>query len=262
MDRRRPVAGMLWFLLILTSFLMLGRITMNTQRTQTKELQYSELLDQVKAGNISEITIATNSDGSAYVYGKFAYRIEDATDFESFVINAENFRKENEGTITGDNPRKAKGVIKIVTGSDFFSSFFWSYGPILLLIVFFLVGIRRMSNSQGLGGGQIPFMKAKIKLASGASKKVTFADTAGVDEAQEDLEEIVDFLKAPAKFQKLGARIPRGVLLIGPPGTGKTLLARATAGEATEYGSGKLDRTDARKNVCREISRFDGGLEN
>jgi cell division protease FtsH len=105
----------------------------------------------------------------------------------------------------------------------------YAWAPILLMIGFWIVIMRQMQT-----GGQkaLSFGKSRAKLSSSAQKKVTFKDVAGVDEAKEELQEIIEFLKEPQKFQKLGGRIPKGVLLMGPPGTGKTLLARAVAGEA------------------------------
>ena len=104
-----------------------------------------------------------------------------------------------------------------------------SYAPILLAIAFMLFIMRQMQSG---GNKALSFGKSKAKLSSSAQKKVTFKDVAGVDEAKDELQEIIDFLREPQKFQKLGGRIPKGVLLMGPPGTGKTLMARAVAGEA------------------------------
>jgi len=104
--------------------------------------------------------------------------------------------------------------------------------PWILIIAFWIIIMRRMQNGGGGTKGIFSFGKSKAKMMSGAQMKVTFADVAGADEAKQELSEIIEFLKSPAKFQKLGGRIPRGVLLLGPPGTGKTLLARAVAGEA------------------------------
>ena len=104
-----------------------------------------------------------------------------------------------------------------------------SWFPMFLILAVWIFFMRQM---QGTGGKALGFGKSKAKLLTEAHGRVTFEDVAGVDEAKEDLQEIVEFLRDPQKFQRLGGRIPRGVLLVGPPGTGKTLLARAIAGEA------------------------------
>src|SRR6185436_5354867 len=104
-----------------------------------------------------------------------------------------------------------------------------TWGPILVLIVLWIVFMRQMQSG---GNKALSFGKAKAKLFSNQQRKVTFKDVAGVEEAKDDLQEIIEFLKEPQKFQKLGGKIPKGVLLMGPPGTGKTLLARAISGEA------------------------------
>ena len=104
-----------------------------------------------------------------------------------------------------------------------------SWAPILLVIGFCDLFMRQVQSG---GDKALSFGKSKAKLSSSAQKKVTFRDVAGADEAKDELQEIIEFLKEPQKFQKLGGRIPKGVLLMGPPGTGKTLLARAVAGEA------------------------------
>lgn len=104
--------------------------------------------------------------------------------------------------------------------------------PWILIIVFWILIMRRMQNGASGTRGIFTFGKSKAKMLTGSQMKITFSDVAGADEAKQELSEIIEFLKSPAKFQKLGGKIPRGVLLLGPPGTGKTLLARAVAGEA------------------------------
>ncbi|MBI4577252.1 MAG: AAA family ATPase, partial [Planctomycetes bacterium] len=105
-------------------------------------------------------------------------------------------------------------------------------GPWLLFFGLLWFFVFRQMKNQGPGGGVLSFGKSRAKLATKENTGVTFADVAGIDEAKDEVKEIVEFLKNPQKFQKLGGRIPRGVLLVGPPGTGKTLLAKAIAGEA------------------------------
>lgn len=143
---------------------------------------------------------------------------------------------DNVGTYITDynkaNP-DAKMVQDVIRPAE--TSWFMSLIPTLLLLVAMVllwVFMWKKMNAGGGAGGQMNFGKAKVKSMSDEKRKTTFADVAGADEEKEELREIVEFLKRPQKFNELGARIPKGVLLVGPPGTGKTLLARAVAGEA------------------------------
>src|SRR3989304_1391400 len=116
-----------------------------------------------------------------------------------------------------------------VVDTPSWGTIFVSWFPMILLIGVWIFFIRQMQSG---GGKAMSFGKSKAKLLSESQHKVTFKDVAGIEEAKEEVEEIIDFLKDPKKFTRLGGRIPKGVLLVGPPGTGKTLLARAIAGEA------------------------------
>ncbi len=174
---------------------------------------FSEFMSQADSGGISSVTI-TGQD----VAGK-------TKSGESFHTYAPN---QYDGLANKLIDKGVAVVAKEPTGSPW-ASLLYSWGPMLLIIGFWIFFMRQMQSG---GNKALSFGKSKAKLSSSAQKKVTFKDVAGVDEAKEELQEIIEFLKEPQKFQKLGGRIPKGVLLMGPPGTGKTLLARAVAGEA------------------------------
>ena len=184
------------------------------QRQQTSAISFSELLTQVDQGRVRDVTIAGNDITGHYTDGR---------DFSTYTPNdptlVQTLYKKNVA-ITARPPSEGNNwlVTLLVNG--------------LPLIAFLGVWIFLSRQMQGGAGKAMGFGKSKAKLLTETRGRVTFEDVAGVDEAKEDLQEIVEFLRDPQKFQRLGGRIPRGVLLVGPPGTGKTLLARAIAGEA------------------------------
>ncbi len=192
---------------------------------------FPTFLNQVKAGNVKEISSTSDAvQGtlkSAIRYPANVQSVAASTNFStqipSFANNAQLSQLlQSEGvTIDAQPPNSGPSVVE---------SLIFGFGPTLLLILLFVMIFRRAGG--GGAGGLMSFGRSRARRVEASDQHITFEDVAGIDEAKEELTEIVDFLKTPDKYLKLGARIPRGVLLSGQPGTGKTLLARAVAGEA------------------------------
>ncbi|MFY9627323.1 MAG: ATP-dependent metallopeptidase FtsH/Yme1/Tma family protein, partial [Methylocystis sp.] len=198
--------------LAVTAFVMFQQ---HSQRTPIRDISFSELLVQIDEGRIHDVTIAGNE-----ITGHF----NDNRSFSTFTPNDPSLVSKLEAKKVQISARPAND------GNSFWMSMLLNALPLVLFIGVWIYMSRQMQG--GAGGRAMGFGKSKAKLLTESQGRVTFEDVAGVDEAKEDLEEIVEFLRDPQKFQRLGGRIPRGVLLVGPPGTGKTLLARAIAGEA------------------------------
>jgi len=210
--------------LILVGAVMLYQFVVNKQDRGVKPLPYGQLVKMVQDGKIAELTIKASEVVSV---DNNKEKQEYHTPIEGDAIK-NSLMTEATKTDEHGNPRVAKAQIEPATSGAFWSILMW-WGPVLLLVGFWIFMLRQMQSG---GNKALSFGKSRAKLLNNQQKRVTFKDVAGVDEAKEELQEIIEFLKEPQKFQKLGGRIPKGVLLVGPPGTGKTLLARAVAGEA------------------------------
>jgi cell division protease FtsH len=199
-----------------------------------KNLAYSEFRDEVRAGKVESLKIYQD-----HIEGDYKSSTPPATDAEGKAVanseaKAERFTVEWMGDSSGEiskflDENKVKFEFVSKEKSNFWKNFLVSVLPLGLMVLFFFFLFRQIQ----VGGGKaMSFGKSKAKMMEEDKMKITFKDVAGVEESKEELEEIIDFLKDPKKFTKMGVRIPKGVLLVGPPGTGKTLLARAVAGEA------------------------------
>ncbi|MET0567467.1 MAG: ATP-dependent metallopeptidase FtsH/Yme1/Tma family protein, partial [Hyphomicrobiaceae bacterium] len=205
----------IWVIIGLLLLALFNLFQNTPQSRRGNEISYSELLSQVDSGNISEVVIQGHR-----ISGTFSDKSRTFT----------TFAPEDPGLVERLNKKGVK--ISARPADEDVPSIFnvlVSWFPMLLLIAVWVFFMRQMQSG---GGRAMGFGKSKAKLLTERHGRVTFEDVAGVDEAKYDLQEIVEFLRDPQKFQRLGGRIPRGALLVGPPGTGKTLLARAIAGEA------------------------------
>ncbi|HKU05945.1 MAG TPA: ATP-dependent zinc metalloprotease FtsH [Bradyrhizobium sp.] len=204
----------LWVIIVLLLLALFTLFQNPGQRAATQDIPFSQLLTEVDQKHVRDVVIQGNE-----IHGTFT----NGSSFQTYAPNDPNLVKrldEAKVSITAKPPGD---------NVPWFVSLLVSWLPFIALIGVWIFLSRQM---QGGAGKAMGFGKSRAKMLTEAHGRVTFEDVAGVDEAKQDLQEIVEFLRDPGKFQRLGGRIPRGVLLVGPPGTGKTLIARAVAGEA------------------------------
>jgi len=203
-----------WLVIVLSAFLLWQVVKTGSSGQKEKEVNFSQFMSDVDQGNVKEVTIS-----GMEVRGK--YRNDNSGFHTTAPANYPDMIK----------TLKDKGVTMTFhdINSGGWPTWLLNLAPLILLAALWFFMIRQMQTG---GNKALSFGKSRARLLSMQQKKVTFKDVAGVDEAKEELREIIEFLREAQKFQKLGGRIPKGVLLVGPPGTGKTLLARAVAGEA------------------------------
>lgn len=209
---------MIWFFIILGVLYLVNTFSQNPAEKPTKEISYAQFFQMLKDNNVTHsitscVKIENILKGSLADGTKFIVNIPDSDQdiIRSLRENVKDF--------------------DIKPPKTLWMNLFYSLGPMVLFILFLWLFVYRGSAAAG-GGKFMAFGKSRVTLGSDSKVKITFENVAGVDEAKQELQEVIEFLKDPRKFQRLGGKIPKGVLLMGPPGTGKTLLAKAVAGEA------------------------------
>ena len=210
------------------AIILLIAIVSSIASPASKEISYSELLTRISAGDVTKIEISSDGVEVKAYYKGYEDGLTADNVKNSAIPSLDSFMDQISENIIG-------GQIEVVQKAEPMAlTLLTVFSPFIIILVFVLFFFFMMNSNQGSGKSSMSFGKSKARMINGSEAKsqVTFKDVAGIDEEKEELAEIVDFLKSPKKYTEMGARIPKGVLLVGHPGTGKTLLAKAVAGEA------------------------------
>jgi cell division protease FtsH len=232
--RPRPTTSR-WVVILVVVGLLALNLWISSQALQPNQRVaipfYPTFITQVKSGNVKDIS-STGDSIQGTLKRSIPFPVgSNRVDSTSFSTQVPSFEPGSQLSSLLEKYGVTIDAQPISTGPSFLAELFLGFGPTLLLVLLFVFLMRRAANAGG-AGGLMSFGRSRARRVEDSDQRVTFADVAGIDEAKEELHEIVDFLKNPQKYVRLGGKIPRGVLLSGAPGTGKTLLARAVAGEA------------------------------
>jgi cell division protease FtsH len=222
-----PGFVIIFFLLLLLNALLVSSLSTHATRVR---IPYSPtFLAQVESGNVTAVS-TTGTSVQGIFRTPISYPNSSATPAGEFTTEIPEFANNNQLIALLQKKGVVINATSPSTGTSVLVALLFTFGPVVLLVALFVMLMRRAGG--GIGGGLTGFGRSRAQRVEPSEQTVTFDDVAGIDEAKAELTEIVDFLKDPDRYRRLGGRIPRGVLLTGPPGTGKTLLARALAGEA------------------------------